>query len=174
MDTATACIESLNRCLPASTQPDRGGDGQTDAQAAVVELSGQDEEAEQKELQRLEQDDKRKEDVKRIRTKALMRRARARVELAGWANLQGAEDDYKELSAMDSLPSQDRKFVQRALGELPQKVQNAREKEMGEMMGKLKDVRSHRGFIRPNHYSKLLTFEEAWKWYSQAFWSIDG
>jgi hypothetical protein len=174
VDTATACIESLDRCLPASTQPDRVGDGQTDAQAAVVELSGQDEEAEQKELQRLEQDDKRKEDVKRIRTKALMRRARARVELAGWANLQGAEDDYKELSAMDSLPSQDRKVVQRAIGELPQKVQNAREKEMGEMMGKLKDVRSHRGFIGPNHYSKLLTLEEAWKWYSQAFWSIDG
>jgi hypothetical protein len=144
MDTATACIESLNRCLPASTRPDAvgaSGDGRTDAQAAVVELSGQDEEAEQKELECLEEDDKRKEDIRRIRAKALMRRARARVELAGWANLQGAEDDYKELAAMDNLPPQDKKVVQKALGELPQKIQDARENEMGEMMGKLKDVR---------------------------------
>lgn len=144
MDTATACIESLNRCLPASTRPDTvgaSGDGRTDAQAAVVELSGQDEEAEQKELECLEEDDKRKEDIKRIRAKALMRRARARVELAGWANLQGAEDDYKELAAMDNLPPQEKKVVQKALGELPQKIQDARENEMGEMMGKLKDVR---------------------------------
>ena len=175
MDTATACIESLNRCLPASTRPDAVGARQTDAQAAaVVELSGQDEEAEQKELERLEQDDKRKEDIGRIRAKALRRRARARVELAGWANLQGAEDDYKELAAMDNLSPQDKEVVQKALEELPRKIQDARENEMGEMMGKLKDVRSHRGFIGPNHYSKLLTLEEAWKWYSQAFWPIDG
>jgi hypothetical protein len=114
----------------------------------VVELSGQDEEAEQKELERLEQDDKRKEDIGRIRAKALRRRARARVELAGWANLQGAEDDYKELAAMDNLPLQEKKVVQKALGELPQKIQDARENEMGEMMGKLKDVRSqHQSFL---------------------------
>ncbi|OXV09186.1 hypothetical protein Egran_03051 [Elaphomyces granulatus] len=150
MDTATACIESLNRCLPASTRPDAvgaRGDGQTDAQVAVVELSGQDEEAEQKELECLEQDDKRKEDIRRIRTKALMKRARARVELAGWANLQGAEDDYKELAAMDNLPPQDKKVVQKALEELPQKIQAARENEMGEMMGKLKDLGN--GILKP-------------------------
>jgi hypothetical protein len=34
----------------------------------------------------------READVERIRTKALMRRARARSELGGWANLQGAEE----------------------------------------------------------------------------------
>ncbi|KAN0083794.1 hypothetical protein V8E54_002882 [Elaphomyces granulatus] len=148
MDTATACIESLNRCLPASTRPDAVEARQTDAQAAaVVELSGQDEEAEQKELERLEQDDKRKEDIGRIRAKALRRRARARVELAGWANLQGAEDDYKELAAMDNLSPQDKEVVQKALEELPRKIQDARENEMGEMMGKLKDLGN--GILKP-------------------------
>lgn len=35
---------------------------------------------------------KREADIERIRGKALMRRARARSELGGWANLQGAEE----------------------------------------------------------------------------------
>ncbi|TVY12883.1 hypothetical protein LARI1_G008863 [Lachnellula arida] len=35
---------------------------------------------------------KREADVERIRAKALMRRARARSEIGGWATLQGAED----------------------------------------------------------------------------------
>ena len=35
---------------------------------------------------------KREADIERIRAKALMRRARARSEIGGWATLQGAED----------------------------------------------------------------------------------
>src|SRR5206468_7993261 len=70
----------------------------------------------------------------------LMRRARAKMELAGWANLQGAEEDYKVLEGMDNLPAHDRKVVKKALKELPEKINLAKEKEVGEMMGKLKDV----------------------------------
>jgi len=123
----------------------KGTEGDT---GAVVELSGDNEESQQEELDRLKQNDAQMEDIKRIRAKALMRRARARMELAGWANLQGAEEDYKELAAMDNLPPSDMKIVQKALRELPDKINKAREKEMAEMMSKLKEV-SFQGFPRP-------------------------
>lgn len=56
-----------------------------------MEIEGEGDAAE-RELDRLRMDDKRKEDVQRIRAKALMRRAKARSELGGWGNLQGAEE----------------------------------------------------------------------------------
>lgn len=106
--------------------------------AAVVEIGpGEDEEAE---LERLQKLDERKNDVLRIRAKALMRRARAKSQLGGWANLQGAEEDYKTLAAMETLPPEDRRIVQKALRELPERINGAREKEMADMMGKLKEV----------------------------------
>ena len=48
--------------------------------------------------------------------------------------------DYKELSKMSNLPVQDRKVVQNALSSLPPRINAAKEMEMGEMMGKLKEV----------------------------------
>jgi len=82
----------------------------------------------------------RAEDIKRIRAKALMRRAKARGELGGWSNLAGAEEDYKTLSAMTNLGAADRRLVQAQLRILPPKVKAAQEKETQEMWGKLKDV----------------------------------
>jgi hypothetical protein len=84
---------------------------------------------------------KRADDVARIRAKALMRRARARSELGGWSNLSGAEEDYKLLSAMANLSIADKKLVNAQLRSLPSRTKAAQEKEMGEMWGKLKDVR---------------------------------
>ena len=100
---------------------------------------------------------RREADIERIRAKALMRRARARSEQGGWATLQGAEEgmfvqavtyfrkltleDYKTLSQMPNLSAADRKIVVRQLRELPPRTKAAQEKEMGEMMGKLKQVR---------------------------------
>lgn len=141
VDAATASIDNLDRCLPKPKQTDKEDNAKPSDEGAevIVELPD-DEEDETKQLERLQQDDKRREDVKRIRAKALMRRARARTELDGWANLQGAEEDYKELASMDNLPPQDQKVVQRGLRELPPRIQAARDNEMGEMMGKLKDV----------------------------------
>ena len=48
--------------------------------------------------------------------------------------------DYRELAKMPALPLQDRKIVQKALAALPPRINAAKEKEMGEMMGKLKEV----------------------------------
>lgn len=83
---------------------------------------------------------KRKDDILRIRAKALMRRGRARGELGGWSNLSGAEDDYKLLATMSNLSPADKKIVLSQLRLLPPRTKAAQEKEMGEMWGKLKDV----------------------------------
>ncbi|KAK9783767.1 hypothetical protein SCAR479_00326 [Seiridium cardinale] len=90
---------------------------------------------------------KRREDRLRIRAKALMRRARAKSELGGWANLSGAEDDYKTLSAMTNLSPADKKIVTSQLRTLPPRTKAAQEKEMGEMWGKLKDLGN--GILKP-------------------------
>ncbi|TLD13273.1 uncharacterized protein PgNI_03598 [Pyricularia grisea] len=89
----------------------------------------------------------RAEDVRRIRAKALMRRARARSEAGGWANLTGAEEDYKLLSKMSNLGPADRKVVQSQLRLLPPQVKAAQEKETAEMWGKLKELGN--GILKP-------------------------
>lgn len=154
VEAATACIDSLERSLPSPSQSEQTKENekpqsQTENKSddAVIEISGDDEAAEQAELTRLRDLDTRKRNVTRIRTKALLRRAHAKTELGGWGNLQGAEEDYKTLSAMENLSTEDRKVVMRALRELPPKIGQAREKEVGEMMGKLKDVSSLQGYV---------------------------
>ncbi|ROW01043.1 hypothetical protein VSDG_02818 [Cytospora chrysosperma] len=86
-------------------------------------------------------------DIKRIRYKALIRRARARSEAGGWSNLSGAEEDYKTLSTMDNVTPSDRKMIQQQLRILPAKVKQAQEQETAEMWGKLKDLGN--GILKP-------------------------
>lgn len=101
IDEATKSIEALDRleAPPFTTAKDeKSEDGAGDVSDAgnvpsnddgVVELpDGDEDEAEA--LKKIEEKDQRHEDIKRIRTKALMRRARARSEQGGWSNLQGA------------------------------------------------------------------------------------
>ncbi|KAE8356355.1 hypothetical protein BDV28DRAFT_110185 [Aspergillus coremiiformis] len=150
VDSATACLDCLEKVLPSTTEdsdsPKEKKQESREADA-VVEISGDDEEAEQEELKRLQKIDERKQDVMRIRAKALMRRARAKSQLGGWGSLQGAEEDYKLLADMNNLPPDDTRVVQKALRELPRKIAQAREKEMAEMMGKLKDLGN--GILKP-------------------------
>jgi tetratricopeptide (TPR) repeat protein len=90
---------------------------------------------------------KRQEDIARIRSKALMRRARARSELGGWSNLEGAIEDYKRLAGMGNLSPADRKIVQAQLRALPPRAKEAQEKETAEMWAKLKDLGN--GLLKP-------------------------
>ena len=115
----------------------------------VIELDASDPETEAAQLRKLQLSDAHHTSIQRIRQKSLLRRARAKSSLGGWANLQAAEDDYRDLAthASSSLPPADRKVVQAALRELPARVQEAREREMGEMMGKLKELGN--GLLRP-------------------------
>lgn len=152
VDSATTCLDRLENIIPLSQQnqdedlPKQNSQlsKQTDA---VIEISGENEEAEKEELKRLEKMDEKKNDVMRIRAKALMRRARAKSQLGGWGNLQAAEEDYKVLTGMENLPIDDKRVVQRALRELPARINHAREKETAEMMSKLKDLGN--GILKP-------------------------
>ncbi|KAL9100837.1 MAG: hypothetical protein Q9163_003827 [Psora crenata] len=158
VEAAAAALDCLERLAPtpkpkakakdgsaAAVDPD--GDQTAEGQGAgVVELEGDDEQAEEA-LRKLELNDQRQEDIARIKAKSLMRRAKAKSELGGWGNLQGAEDDYRTLSGMPNLPPRDKKAVHVALRELPLKVQEAKDKEMGEMMGKLKELGN--GILKP-------------------------
>lgn len=146
--SATASLESLEKIIPSTEQSkeqsvskeSEDAEAKTETNDAVVEISGADAEAEEKELKRLKEQDEQHTNVMRIRAKSLMRRAKAKSQMGGWANLQGAAEDYQALSAMDNLPVSDKRIVQRALVELPDRIKEARDKEMGEMMSKMKDV----------------------------------
>ena len=85
IDSATQSLEALDR-LELHTQS-QNKNGEKDE---PVEIDDDEEEAQM--LAKLQADDRRREDVQRIRMKALMRRAKARSEQGGWANLQGAEE----------------------------------------------------------------------------------
>lgn len=80
-------------------------------------------------------------DSKRIRYKALMRRARARSELGGWQNLDGAHADYTALQTMDNLTRDDRKLVAAQLTALPVRIKEAKETEVAQMWDQLKQAR---------------------------------
>lgn len=129
--------------VPAESGKDLKDGEDGEVRDGIVEIEGE----EVDELKKLEISDQRKDDIQRIRAKALMRRARAKSELGGWGNLQGAEDDYKTLSQISTLPPQDEKIVHKALAGLPPRIDEAKQKEMGDMMGKLKELGN--GILKP-------------------------
>ncbi|KAL9008464.1 MAG: hypothetical protein Q9173_006411 [Seirophora scorigena] len=164
IDEATKSLEALDRLeAPLSSATATATDGarakddhrtsdvaNDDDEDGCIELAD-DEEDEGQALEKIARDDRRKDDIRRIRAKALMRRARARSEQGGWANLQGALEDYQTLSSLPSssslLPPSDAKIVDAALRALPPRINAAKEREMAEMMGKLKELGN--GILKP-------------------------
>jgi len=150
VESATASIERLDKIIPPTSQDKTKKESsdaskqttRSQASEEVVEISGDDDESEETQLKRLKEQDEQRTNVNRIRAKALMRRAKAKSQLGGWANLQGSLEDYQFLATMDILPAEEKRIVQRALRELPERLNVAKEKEMGEMMSKMKDVSS--------------------------------
>ena len=170
IDSATASIDALDRASPVpSTQSGKKKDAKTgeypsendEDDDAVVEIEAEDEAAEQAALQALNDSVAQKHSVLKIRTKSLLRRAHAKQELGGWANLAAAEEDYKLILSLSSSPSSslststttpvlppaDLKVVKAALSSLPAQITAAREKETAEMMGKLKELGN--GILKP-------------------------
>lgn len=91
VESATASIDSLERLRPTKSAKKGTDTEDEEAAGAVVEIEGEGEDAE-KELADLKLSDERKEDIERIRVKALMRRAKGKMEQGGWGNLAGAEE----------------------------------------------------------------------------------
>src|SRR5271155_2205498 len=165
VEAANAALDGLNRIDPSPNTASEGTRNSRDGSKrrslgqepttsdpdinGVVELA--EDEDDSAALEKLAVSDARKTDISRIRAKALMRRARARASLSGWANLAGAEEDYKILASdprlSSILPQSDMKVVRASLRDLPPKIAAAKEKEMGEMMGKLKELGN--GILKP-------------------------
>ncbi len=144
-DTET---ESESSSPVVSPKKDKGDDDQEDD--TVVELPSDVDEAST--LAALQLSDARKSDIHRIRTKLLLRRGRARscLEPQTWSNLSAALEDYTTLQKpeyFNALPPSDQKTVRQALVSLPPKVSAAKDKEVADMMGKLKDLGN--GILKP-------------------------
>lgn len=147
-NTASEAINDLEKLEPKKPvkEPKQGEDGEEiveEAEEEVEEIIS----AGAAKAADTSESSKRKADIERMKSKALLRRARARSELGGWSNLAGAEEDYRVLSAMSCLTSTDKKVVQQQLRALPPRVKAAQEVEMGEMMGKLKQLGN--GLLKP-------------------------
>ncbi|KAI1123427.1 hypothetical protein F5Y10DRAFT_280925 [Nemania abortiva] len=155
IQSATESLDSLSRSEKAALEPAEKSDGDNDKDAEedepeeeIVSAGAQNSApAIVNETDAQNSARRRRDDILRIRAKALMRRARARSELGGWSNLSGAEEDYKILSTLTNLTSADEKIVRTQLRTLPPRVKAAQEKEMSEMWGKLKDLGN--GILKP-------------------------
>lgn len=187
IDAATAALDSLDRLLPPPPAPNPGEeeedhtrnqkkgktpagrheDDQDGQHAAVVEIDADDAAAEEAELDALARRDQRRQEIGKIRAKALLRRAKAKEARGGadggsWADLQGAADDYRACAALatDSgsgsgrdrnsvaiLPLSDLRAIQTALQHLAPQITAAKDRETAEMMAKLKQLGN--GILKP-------------------------
>lgn len=103
VDEATKALDALGRLEKdgkKGTKQGGGGpaqdSGEKEDNEGIIELNGEGDDLE--ELEKLKIRDQRRDDVRRIKAKVLMRRAKGRTEQGGWANLQGAEEGKTVLS----------------------------------------------------------------------------
>lgn len=140
VESATQALEALDRVDPPriATKDGEEGDGH------VEEIN----DATEARISALTRTGKTINDVHKLRTKALLRRAKARREVGGWSSLQGSLEDYQALSKSPNvLTGLDRETVNKALRELPVRLDEAKDREMKEMMGKLKQLGN--GLLKP-------------------------
>ncbi|KAK6429934.1 hypothetical protein LTR95_013915 [Oleoguttula sp. CCFEE 5521] len=135
------CLENLEP-LPKAVPRPKAGDDKTaplpevteveevtpalEARLAALELSGQTLDA-----------------VKKLQTKLLLRRSTASTQVATWSSLQSASEDLSLLltpSLRPSLSPTDDRAVVTKLRELGPRLDDAKTREMAEMMGKLKGL----------------------------------
>lgn len=143
VESATQALESLDSIDPPAAVA--GAPGTDASGGAVIEEV---DDATEVRIAALARTGKTVNDVHKLRTKALLRRAKARRELGGWSSLQGSLEDYQALSKPPhQLSSLDQKAVQAALRELPPRLDEAKNRELADMMGKLKQLGN--GILKP-------------------------
>ncbi|KAG9186708.1 hypothetical protein G6011_09816 [Alternaria panax] len=142
VESATQALEALDRIDPPP-QKDEGKEA-TSGGGAIAEID----DTIELYLDALTRTHHTINDVHKLRTKALLRRAKARHEVGGWASLQGSLEDYQALSKPPhQLSSLDQRAVQAALRKLPSQLDEAKNAEMADMMGKLKQLGN--GILKP-------------------------
>ncbi|KAF2108527.1 hypothetical protein BDV96DRAFT_587339 [Lophiotrema nucula] len=144
VESATQALEALDRVDPPLKKDGEAKNEDEKNDTGVQEIN----DALEVRIEALTRTAKSLQDVHKLRTKALLRRAKARQQVGGWASLQGALDDYQAVSRPPHvLSSLDKKTVQTALRELPVRLDEAKNSEMAEMMGKLKQLGN--GILKP-------------------------
>ena len=146
------CLERLEK-LPVIRAPERRGkegkDGlvKEEQEAEVVEEVDDELEAR---IENLRVSGHSLAQVRKLQVKMLMRRAKAKTELDGWANLQAADEDYRVLLSPGmeaALAPGDKRSVVESARALGPRLNKAKEQEMAEMMGKLKGLGN--SFLKP-------------------------
>lgn len=154
-------IESSERleALPSVRAPERvGGGGGGGKEGAAGEGKAEEpgqvieevDEALSARLENLSRSGRSLAEVRKLQVKMLMRRAKAKAELGGWANLQAADEDYRVLLSPVMLPAlspTDKRSVESNARALGPRLNQAKEQEMAEMMGKLKGLGNT--FLKP-------------------------
>lgn len=168
VESATKALEALDRLDPPPPPKDSTDDKNNTGGGGVV---GEIDDTTEILLDALTRTNHTINDVHKLRTKALLRRAKARHEVGGWSSLQGALEDYQALAKPpNQLSSLDQKAVIAALKKLPDQLEEAKNKEMADMMGKLKQLGN--GILKPFGLSTdnfQFTKDEASGGYSMNF-----
>lgn len=146
VESAEKGITNLENLEPLPTLP-KPKDSRKEGKDAVEEANGDgieevSEEVEER-IANLQKSGRTLDEVRKLQIKLLMRRAKAKAELGTWANLQGADEDYRTLlspTMQGFLSPTDLKSVKEASKVLIPRLNEAKEREMGEMMDKLKGL----------------------------------
>jgi tetratricopeptide (TPR) repeat protein len=147
VESATQALEALDRLdpLPRKADVDSKESGGGQSGGGII---GEIDDGTEVLLDALSRTGHSINDVHRLRTKALLRRAKARHEVGGWASLQGSLEDYQAVAKPpNQLSSLDMKAVIAALKKLPNELEEAKNTEMADMMGKLKQLGN--GILKP-------------------------
>lgn len=138
------CLERLEK-LPEVRTGAKGQEGKVD-EDVVEEV---DEEAEAR-IENLCQSGRSLAEVRKLQAKLLLRRAKAKSAQGGWANLQAADEDYRVVLSpvMEAaLAPIDRRNAVESARALGPRLNEAKDNEMAEMMGKLKGLGN--SFLKP-------------------------
>lgn len=146
VESAEKGITNLENLEPLPTLP-KPKDSRKEGKDAVEEANGDgieevSEEVEER-IANLQKSGRTLDEVRKLLIKLLMRRAKAKAELGTWANLQGADEDYRTLlspTMQGFLSPTDLRSVKEASKTLIPRLNEAKEREMGEMMDKLKGL----------------------------------
>lgn len=146
VESAEKGITNLENLEPLPTLP-KPKDSRKEGKDAVEEANGDgieevSEEVEER-IANLQKSGRTLDEVRKLQIKLLMRRAKAKAELGTWANLQGADEDYRTLlspTMQGFLSPTDQRSVKEASKALTPRLNEAKEREMGEMMDKLKGL----------------------------------
>ncbi|EME78895.1 uncharacterized protein MYCFIDRAFT_43718 [Pseudocercospora fijiensis CIRAD86] len=142
IESAEKGIENLERLEPLPVaKPDskKQAAAGTEIENGVEEVD--DDLAER--MENLQKSGRSLDEVRKLQIKLLLRRAKARTEIGSWSSLQGADEDYRTLLSPTILPClspTDRRTVTESAQKLAPRLNKAKEKEMAEMMGKLKGL----------------------------------